>query len=72
MISNRIKEIVEKRKNTIYLDKEFKDNLGLKLFKDNRIPLSEAIRRNPGISIISEIKPASPTLGDIKKDTTIY
>ena len=71
MISNKIKEIVEQRQRSIDKDRDFKFNLGEKSYKDNRQPLSEAIRKESAISIISEIKPASPTLGEIRKDLDI-
>ncbi len=66
MISNKIKEIVEKRKNSLNIDLEFKQDLGSTTYRDDRKTLSENIRNNSGISIISEIKPASPTLGAIR------
>lgn len=71
MISNKIKEIVDQRKESIQRDKDFKREIAIEVFKDDRIPLSESIRINQDISIISEIKPASPTLGDIKKDIDV-
>lgn len=71
MISNKIKEIVEQREKSFHIDYAFKERLKRKSYKDDRKPLSETIRKNNGISIISEIKPASPTLGDIRKDINI-
>ncbi len=71
MISNKIKEIVEQRKESIHIDLDFKRDLGIEVFKDKRKPLSEAIKNNQDISIISEIKPASPTLGKIRKKIDI-
>ena len=71
MISNKIKEIVEQRQLSINKDRDFKFTLGEKEYKDSRQPLSEAIRKKLGISIISEIKPASPTLGEIRKSLDI-
>jgi indole-3-glycerol phosphate synthase len=71
MISNKIKEIVEQRQKTIDKDRDFKFQLGESAYKDDRQTLSEAIEKEPGISIISEIKPASPTLGEIRKDIDI-
>ncbi|MFX1311450.1 MAG: indole-3-glycerol phosphate synthase TrpC [Promethearchaeota archaeon] len=67
MTSNKINEIVEKRKHSIAEDIKYKMSLSSHIFRDNRKNLSKAIRDNSGISIISEIKPASPTLGDIRK-----
>lgn len=71
MTSNKIKEIVEQRKKSIQKDLDFMRDIGREIFKDNRKPLSEIIKNNQGISIISEIKPASPTLGDIKKNINV-
>ena len=71
MISNKIKEIVEQRKKSIQTDLDFKRGLGKEVFKENRKPLSEAIKNDQGISIISEIKPASPTLGDIRMNLDV-
>jgi len=68
MISNKIKEIVEQRQKSIDKDRDFKFQLGESAYKDNRQTLSEAIKKESGISIISEIKPASPTLGEIRKE----
>lgn len=71
MISNKIKEIIEQRQLSIDKDRGFKLTLGEKVYRDNRQTLSEAIKNKSGISIISEIKPASPTLGEIRKDLDI-
>ncbi|MFX0186432.1 MAG: indole-3-glycerol-phosphate synthase [Candidatus Hodarchaeota archaeon] len=71
MISNKIKEIVEQRRKSIDKDRNFKFTLGEKVHKDNRPTLSESIEKESGISIISEIKPASPTLGKIRKELDI-
>ena len=71
MISDKIKEIVEQRQLSIDKDRSFKLTLGEKVYRDNRQTLSEAIKNKSGISIISEIKPASPTLGEIRKDLDI-
>jgi len=71
MISNKIKEIVEQRENSFYLDNEFRKALGQKSYRDDRKPLSETIKGNSGISIISEIKPASPTLGNIRREIDV-
>ncbi|MHA1988033.1 MAG: indole-3-glycerol-phosphate synthase [Promethearchaeota archaeon] len=67
MISNKIKEIVEQRKNTIERDVIFMESLKGKSLRDNRKFLSETIKGNAEPSIISEIKLASPTLGEIRK-----
>lgn len=71
MISNKIKEIVENRKKTLHLDEAFKKNLGLNVHKNEREQLSHAIRTHLGIPIISEIKPASPTLSNIRIDLDV-
>ncbi len=71
MVSDKIREIVYRRKESISIDKEYSNNFNQEIKNTNRIPLSEAIKKKNGISIISEIKPASPTLGDIKKDINV-
>ncbi|MHA2008025.1 MAG: indole-3-glycerol-phosphate synthase [Promethearchaeota archaeon] len=67
MISNKIKEIIEKRKTCIEKESFFMDSIKGKNYRDNRKPLSKAIKNNPETPIISEIKLASPTLGAIRK-----
>ncbi|MHA1291823.1 MAG: indole-3-glycerol-phosphate synthase [Promethearchaeota archaeon] len=73
MISNKIKEIVEKRRKSLQKDLVFwnsiKDNNNNN--KDNREPLSTAIKNNINISIISEIKPSSPILGVIQRNIDV-
>jgi indole-3-glycerol phosphate synthase len=71
MASNKINEIIEQRKHSIAEDIRYKISLDRHVFRDNRKNLSKAIADNPGISIISEIKPASPTLGNIRKNMDI-
>ncbi len=72
MVSDKIKEIVKQRKKVISDDIEFKKSLiRNKIYNKTRKPLSEAIRNNPEISIISEIKPASPTLGEIRTNVNV-
>ncbi len=71
MVSNKIIEIVEQRKQSLVDDLRFKDLLHRKTFRDGRKTLSEAIKENKGISIISEIKPASPTLGNIRRNVNV-
>ena len=66
MISDKIKEIVEQRKKSIGKDIEYLNNIDGNSIIRNRQTLSESIKKNQGISIISEIKPSSPTLGNIK------
>ena len=66
MISDKIKEIVEQRKKALGKDIEFLNSIDENSIRKNRKPLSESIKNNQGISIISEIKPSSPTLGNIR------
>ena len=66
MVSDKIKEIVEQRKKSLAKDIDYMKSIDGKSLRDDRINLSQSIERNQGISIISEIKPASPTLGNIK------
>jgi len=67
MISNKIKEIVEQRKNSIEKDIIFLESMKGRSLRDSRKSLSETIKDNSQPSIISEIKLASPTLGEIRK-----
>ncbi len=67
MISNKIKEIVEQRKNSIEKDIIFLESMKGISLSDSRKSLSETIKDNSQPSIISEIKLASPTLGEIRK-----
>ena len=70
-ISNKIKEIVEKRKKTLDLEKKMQLNFDRIYQYSDRINLSDNIKKNTGISIISEIKPSSPTLGEIRNNIDI-
>ncbi len=71
MISNKIKEIVKQRKNSIERDIFYMESIQGKILRDNRKSLSETIKDNSEPSIISEIKLASPTLGKIRKRSNI-
>ncbi|MBY9006676.1 MAG: indole-3-glycerol-phosphate synthase [Candidatus Lokiarchaeota archaeon] len=71
MVSDKIREIVNRRKNSISCDKEFGRNFNQEIRQNNKTSVSKAIKKNKGISIISEIKPASPTLGHIKKNINV-
>ena len=71
MVSNKIKEIVNNRRSTINKDIEFKESLNHKIQEKNQLSLSETIKKNKSISIISEIKPASPTLGEIRNNIDV-
>ena len=66
MVSDKIKEIVEQRKKSLGKDIDYMKSIDGKSLRDHRNKLSQSIESNQGISIISEIKPASPTLGNIK------
>lgn len=69
-IANKIKEIIELRRQHIEKDLNYfnsiKNELGFK-----REKLSTHINDKLDISIISEIKPASPTLGRIRKKVNV-
>ena len=67
MISNKIKEIVEQRRNSIEKDIIFLESMKGRSLRDSRKSLSDTIKDNSQPSIISEIKLASPTLGEIRK-----
>ena len=71
MISNKIIEIVEQRKKSLIKDIDYMKNIDGKSIRDERKTLSESIKSNQEISIISEIKPASPTLGNIKTNIDV-
>ncbi|MFX1276328.1 MAG: indole-3-glycerol-phosphate synthase [Promethearchaeota archaeon] len=71
MVSNKIKEIVEKRRKSLEIDKNLINSLNDINLNKNRTPLSEKIKNNLDISIISEIKPSSPTLGEIRNDIDV-
>ncbi|MHA1147480.1 MAG: indole-3-glycerol-phosphate synthase [Promethearchaeota archaeon] len=61
---NILDEIIANRKVSLpeqYVPEDLSESIKSK----KKEPLSETIKRNQGISIISEIKPASPSLGDI-------
>ena len=71
MISDKIKEIVEQRKKSLGKDFAYMKNIDGKSIRDDRKTLSESIKSNQEISIISEIKPASPSLGKIRIDIDV-
>jgi len=71
MTANLIEEIIRNRKKSLEKDVNLiKESINLKR-KTFRKPLSENIKRNGEISIISEIKPSSPTLGTIRNDIDV-
>jgi len=71
MISDKIKEIVEQRKKSLGKDITYLKNYDGKSNRKGRKTLSESINNNQEISIISEIKPSSPTLGSIRMDIDV-
>ncbi|MHA1283533.1 MAG: indole-3-glycerol-phosphate synthase [Promethearchaeota archaeon] len=71
-ISNKIEEIVKKRLQNIIFDLKYYEKIkNLEININNREKLSENIEKNNGISIISEIKPASPSLGKIRENIKV-
>jgi len=62
---NKLEEIFEDRKRTLMEQAVSISNLE-NIIRTPPKTLAEAIRRNDGYSIISEIKPASPSIGNIK------
>ncbi|MBD3227677.1 MAG: indole-3-glycerol-phosphate synthase [Candidatus Lokiarchaeota archaeon] len=58
-------EIIKDRKRLLDLDRRFYDILDVKINVKDQKPLSKSILEK-GISIISEIKPSSPSLGRIR------
>ena len=66
MIANKIKEIIEQRKKSVEKDILLGIDFDEKVSNYSLKSLSKFIKNNQGISIISEIKPASPTLGSIR------
>lgn len=71
MISNKIKEIVKSRKNLIDKDYQLFKSLKVSTNREKRNSISQSIKKNKGVSIISEIKLASPTLGKIKNVSNV-
>ncbi len=71
MVSDKIREIVNKRLKTISNDIEYEKHMESSIQNKNILNLSETIKNNKGISIISEIKPASPTLGEIRSNINV-
>lgn len=64
-VSNTIKKIVDSRRTTKKRDLEYFNSIK-KNISSNRATLSEKIKKKEGTSIISEIKPKSPTMGNIR------
>ncbi|MFX1395572.1 MAG: indole-3-glycerol-phosphate synthase [Promethearchaeota archaeon] len=71
-LSNKITEIVKHRKKSLKDDWEYYNSMENLPNNAKRLKLSESIKNNrDSISIISEIKPASPTLGSIRTDINV-
>ena len=66
-MENILREIIESRKKSVANGFKYLKECEIGKSKNRRKSLSESINDNSGISIISEIKPASPTLGEIKE-----
>lgn len=71
MMPNILSEIIESRKKSLNEQIKSFPSLETGVLDNGRNTLSEAIKANNGISIISEIKPASPSQGDIRKEMNI-
>lgn len=71
MTSNLISEIVEKRIEGLDKDKEYYNSLRKKDTNKQRRSLSKALKEHNSISIISEIKYTSPSLGEIRHGADI-
>ncbi len=67
MTSNLISEIVEKRIHGLDKDKEYYSTLSNNLTNKPRKVLSKALKVNSSISIVSEVKFSSPSLGEIRR-----
>jgi indole-3-glycerol phosphate synthase len=71
MMPNILLEILNNRKKSLIEQLKLCQFLEPDILEYKRRTLSEAIKLNNDISIISEIKPASPSQGDICKDINI-
>ncbi|TFF97953.1 MAG: indole-3-glycerol-phosphate synthase [Promethearchaeota archaeon] len=69
-LSNTIMNIVDSRKISISKDLKYYNSIK-KGPSSKRETLTERIRKNENISIISEIKPKSPTLGNIRQNMDV-
>ncbi|TXT62851.1 MAG: Indole-3-glycerol phosphate synthase [Promethearchaeota archaeon] len=69
--SNLINEIIKRRKASKDNDFNYYNSIAEDHIRAQREPLSNCIKKAKGTSIISEIKPASPTLGEIRRDLNI-
>ena len=70
-MGNILQEILENRKKSLEDDFKKIENLFNSNKVDRRQPISKFIGIKGDISIISEIKPASPTLGNIKTEINV-
>ncbi len=71
-MSDILRKIVESRKKTIQEQKGILHEIeGAAFIQNDREKLSVALKKEKGISIISEIKPASPTLGELRSNFNI-
>jgi indole-3-glycerol phosphate synthase len=68
---NILSEILKSRKKSLSEQLKLRQFLEAGNIQHGRKTLSETIKNNEGISIISEIKPASPSHGNIRKDMNI-
>jgi indole-3-glycerol phosphate synthase len=71
-MENILREILESRKKSVAHGFKYLKECEIGKSKNRRKSLSESINDNSGISIISEIKPASPTLGEIKEISNVF
>ncbi len=71
MMPNILSEIFESRKKSLVDQLQSFPSIEIDVINYERKKLSEAIKAHNGISIISEIKSASPSQGDIRKDMNI-
>ncbi|TFF96444.1 MAG: indole-3-glycerol-phosphate synthase [Promethearchaeota archaeon] len=71
MMPNILHEILATRKKSLARQIELFESTSLDPNNSPRIPLSKNIPKNEEISIISEIKPSSPSLGTIKSNICV-
>ena len=71
MMPNILSEIIKSRKKSLIDQIHQISALNYDDINHKRKKISEAIKIHNGISIISEIKPASPSQGDIRRDMDI-
>ena len=71
MMPNILSDIIKSRKKSLTDQIHLISALNTDELNHKRKKISEAIKIHNGISIISEIKPASPSQGDIRRDMNI-